>query len=465
MATVHARRLALVLSSRFVEVYAPGLGSGPYHRREFEPTEVPAELAEQALAALRDSGERRRHAVLFLEDELLTSQQLRLPPVPASEVREVLRRQLERDVEGSLHFLAEGPADDVASEDPWRATCVGARFHRELLLALREQGVEILATHALDLALLAVSRDELETEQVQASVIFGHERVLVALQSNAATHQLAVLPTRSEHGAEDIAIRVTQELRGLAAYWRKASRGGELDLWRTFGANAEQRAALEGGALSALGGVEGRHREAEAPREDLLAAALGRSANDLDLAPGLVPRRRRVGLASALATAGLVSLLALQLPQWRERLIENEGRLSQASVEERELARLSAQRAALESARGEFESELQRLSELAARGIDLDAVLIGCAAALKGRAQLLGLEAGLGEQGRSVLLNAVLPLGQGIDAAALQAMRADLEALPFLEGVEVVLSAQLPTELNDVPHAFEVRAQLAEVQS
>ena len=44
-------------------------------------------------------------------------------------------------------------------------------------------------------------------------------------------------------------------------------------------------------------------------------------------------------------------------------------------------------------------------------------------------------------------------------------MRADLEALPFLEGVEVVLSPQLPTELQNVPHAFEVRAQLAEVQS
>ena len=465
MATVHARRLALVLSSRFVEVYAPGLGSGPYHRREFDPTEVPAELAEQAVAALRDCGERRRLAVLFLEDDLLTSQQLRLPPVPASEVHEVLRRQLERDVEGSLHFLAEGPADDVASEDPWRATCVDARFHRELLMALRERGVEIQATHALDLALLAVSRDELDSEQVQTTVIFGHERILVGLQSNAATHQLSVLPTRSEHGADDIAIRVTQELRGLAAYWRKASRGGELDLWRTFGADAEQRAALEGGALSALGGVEGRHREAESPREDLLAAALGRSANDLDLAPGLVPRRRRVGLASGLATAGLVSLLALQLPQWRDRLIENQGRLSQASVEERALSRLSAQRAAFENARGEFESELQRLSDLTARGIDLDGFLIGCAGALRGRAQLLGLEAGLGDDGRSVLLNAVLPVGQGIDAAALQAMRADLEALPFLEGVEVVLSAQLPTELHAVPHAFEVRAQLAEVQS
>lgn len=465
MATLHVRRLALVLSSRFVEVYAPGLQDGPYHRREFEPTEVPAELAEHALAALQDCGERPRHAVLFLEDGLVTSQQLRLPPVPAAEVREVLRRQLERDAEGPLHFLAEGPADGVTSEDPWRATCVDAGFHRGLLLALRERGIEILGTHDLDMALLAVTRDELEGEQVQAAVVFGHERILVGLQTAAGTHQLAVLPTRPEHGAEDQAIRVAQELRGLAAYWRKASRGGELDLWRTYGANEEQRAALEGGALSALGGVDGQHRESDDPRADLLGLALGRSAKDLDLAPGLMPRRRRVGLTSGLVTAGLVSLLALQLPQWRARLIENEGLLTQASVEQHELERLTAQRRAVEGARGDFESEIERLSELTGRGIDLSVFLAGCAGAFDGRAQLLGLEAGLGDEGSRVLLNAVLPPGQGIDARALQALRSDLEALPFLEGVEVVLSAQLPTQMHMVPHALEVHAVLAEVNS
>lgn len=465
MLPVQPRRLALVLAKRYAEVLSPSLPGKVLLRRSFEETEDPAELAEHAHQVLRDLGERRRSLVLLLEDGLTRSVQLRLPPVPESEVRLVLERQLDRTLEEPQHFLAECLEVEEDGAGQWRVAAVEASFHRELLGALRTQGIEVQGTHSLDQALLAACRESLVDVEASACVIFGEDHVLVGLQNREATLRLAVLPLREDHEPDALAIGVTQELRNLAAFWRKESRGGELDSWQTLGGTDAQIAALQAGALTALGGAAGNHVGGENPRQVVLEAVLKRSARDLDLAPGLTPRRSRVALLSGVASAVLASLLALQLPDWRARVIDNDGLLEQASLEQRELARLSAQRFELEQAKGQFEGELERMAALSGRGLNYGEFLLGVTRAFEGRATLMGIDAGLGDDGRDVQLNAVLPQVGVIDSDALQRLRSELESLPFLESVEIILASQLPNENTTEAHSFEVRGKLAEAIS
>lgn len=459
------RRVALVLSRRYAEVFAPGMPDGELHRRSFEGTEDPEVLAENAKQALTELGERRRRVVLLLEDGLARSLELKLPPVPDSELRSVIERQLDRDLESPQHFLAESAQGAAENGELWRVSCVPKDFHRELLSALRHEGIEVMATHSLDHTLLASSRARLDPGQVGACVLFGNDRVLVGLQNATSTLRLSALPLRQDHDPASLAIGLTQELRNVAAFWRKASRGSELDTWWSLGGTDAQVEALRSGALTALGGLPGEHLGAEAPRETVLRSALGRSARDLDLAPGLEPRRSRVAALSVLVSTVLVGFLAVQLPGWRTRVQENRERLEVAAAEDLEWARLSHARSQLESARSRFEGEMARMSSLNQRGLNLGEFVFRVSQAFEGRAALLGIDAGQGSDGREVHLSATLPQIGVIDVQALQALRADLEALPFLESVRVDLANQLPSERGTSPQALEVRGRLTEVQS
>ncbi len=435
------------------------------HRRTFEETEDPAILAENAKQALSEIGERRKRVVLLLEDGLARGLELKLPPVPDSELRSVIARQLDRDLEGPQHFLAEHAQGVAENGELWRVSCIAIDFHRELLSALRQEGIEVIATHSLDNTLLACSRARLDPGQVGACVLFGNDRVLVGLQNSTSTLRLSALPLRHDHDPTSLAIGLTQELRNVAAFWRKTSRGSELDTWWSLGGTEAQVDALRSGALAALGGLPGKHLGAEAPRESIVRSALNRSARDLDLAPGLEPRRSRVAAVSAVVTTVLVGSLAVQLPAWRAHLQANSERLEVAAAEDLELAGLRQERARLVSSRSRFEGEMARMSSLNGRGLDLGEFVFSISKAFEGRAELLGIDAGQGSGGRDVHLSATLPQAGVIDVQALQALRADLEALPFLESVKVDLANQLPSQRGINPQALEVRGQLTEVQS
>jgi len=283
----------------------------------------PAEIVAAVVLARREAGGRTKRVVLALADALAPDRILQLP---SDLSRKDLRSILERKAVALLHERISADAEEptalfhawaggqVCERDgdhtSWHLVAMDEEFLTKLSLALRDRNFRVERVAALQLAPLALaSASTGNTGEPVLYVVTHDERMDVGLI--VEDH---VLTRRSMEGNPatntTVATGLFHEVRGIAGFWRKQSRGDQIRQVVLIGLptdRAQLIASAIGGVLpdakvSLLPDPEAESADAEElrGRATILSAARTLGPLSPNLAFRLPPRRVSVGLAALL---------------------------------------------------------------------------------------------------------------------------------------------------------------------
>jgi hypothetical protein len=453
----------------------------------------PADLAAAALKAIERSGGRARPCVLALSDAFVDQRFHHLPRLARRDLRSVLERKAAKalDVEpdevvfSSLLVDDRGLASDTpdADQQTWLLSTARRSVLTDLLLRLRERRVPVrLVLGARSAALNRALPEDSRADDVSIAVTVGPSATTVALLVGSRL----VTQYRLEGDfltSPALGASVLQDVRNCAGFWRKRSRGGDVQRVVVTGLSDVHGGPLAASVKEALGDVEVVWRTAHsdhpsAGRIELLACCLRPGPLHADLTLRVAPSRGKVGLAlsgAALAALGLAGVVRLQVGGSVDRLrgeasalvrTARELRPSEDSLVTRERARL-------------VELRLQRAASVASAGVPVG-LLEGVARAFEGRAELLSVDVGRAPEGsepddpggsgdlrRRVSITGTATSDPVLVVRTLRELAARIEHSTGLRDL-VVRPASLvpePTEEGERPPlAFSIEARLEEAR-
>lgn len=313
---------------------------------QLDSVAIEAPRADAVAAATRSLLARgpgaRAQVLLVLGEELFTTQQMLLGHLPDREVADVLLRraanQLGCAAEDALYvgqrLVAPLASKQESSDSNWIVHARDRRGHRELLFALRSAGVR--AEHVLCL------RDVLP--QIVPSGGDGSGQILLTYDGTTAlTHLLRdgalvqvsrlVVNDSSDSTSLDDAqdedalhVSLVQEVRQVAAFWSKSSRGARLSALHVVGLPETDLDQLRTPLSIAAQGAEivevavAESSAFEAVRRTFLTGVGRVAAQARDLALPLPPRRSRVALGTFATTLAALLVGIGVTRSWEERV-------------------------------------------------------------------------------------------------------------------------------------------------
>lgn len=433
-------------------------GRATLERRPVEG-ERPQDLARAALEAAAAAPRGRRRCIVALAEGLLKQRAIELPPMAAAARRAVLARKaaglLDLSEDKVLYSALELADDDVARSAQgatrWLLVAQERAFAVALRTALEAGDLRPARIVSESLAHLDAAQ-RLRGEVAPACIVIdvGDAEVGVGLIAERAVHHMTVLPG-SLSSAPALAMTLLHELRTLEAFWRKESRGSNVEQVVLLGLDAERSEALGAAVRSVLPAATLTADPAErgAPGAGRLASIAACSVQGPFALEIGVRRPVRTGRVLAVGAALLTLLGTFAVYSQRGTADETRRLREEATFLAREAADLEFLRASTAGAReavARLDQEVQRLERTAALGVSLEAclreVLLACgrdaaALSIRVRAPWDGRAGELVVSGRT----SADPLGS-TRRLALVAER--LQSSRRFEAVEVLVPDSLP---------------------
>ncbi|QDU85031.1 hypothetical protein Pla163_21550 [Planctomycetes bacterium Pla163] len=467
--------IALVGSNR-LELLWSNAGTPVLVEHAFDGASPHGSALADVLARLLADGPGPRSAVtVVLGEDAFTTQQILLGRLPEEEVDEVLARRaanLAGEAVGDTLYLAQrlvAPFDteaDVADSN-WILHVRSRARHKSLMFALREKKVRVQRVVALRdvLPRLAASTPQTGGEVV---VTFDGSAVLTHLTRNDALVQVSRLAIDPTDAPEALHVSVVQEVRQVAAFWAKGSRGAPINAVTAVGFAVEEMQSMSTPLSIATQGAEFKNggasdgRAASGARLAFLEAIARHAdaANDLRIA--LPPRRTRVALMTA-ATTALAALVGwYSVAFWNERVESRAHTISSFEQGMASLAHSREEHAAFASARSHFEIALASLSQITERGVPFEAVT----AALRGIfTEPLALEHVAVDENEGVvklIVRGRIASDVALAANRLTRLRHELDGHPNFRDVEITPATRVPDGSDGGGLGFTLTARFEE---
>lgn len=429
---------------------------------EDETPEALARAADEARRTARASqlGRAGQSCVLALGARIARPRILEVPPLSADEARRVLHRKaanLLRLGSGQTLFsalpLAEaGGAREGGTREAeaasrglaqssrpgtrrWLVTAVARTFLATLVRELRARGVTIESIVIERRARLGRALAA-GTAGCEVLLVVDVERdaVVLSLLDRGELVTQAVLPG-DVRTTPATALAVAPEARRLASYWRKASRGRDLDEVIVLGLDGDRGARLAAGLSRALGSVPVRE-------------PLGRSAVDIAMdgtlerfEPRITPPE--VGTPSGrFAVVGSL-LLLLAVIGWvvrgamRTELRERDAEVLALEREELELATVYAERERIERTKGRLRRSTELLAQIRTLGVPFDSIVELVLDASGSEVELRALDV----RGQADVFEVTVEASTDADpersCRAIERLASELESSDLLVGVEL----------------------------
>lgn len=448
---------------------------GGASRVDRAPIEAPRAdvIATEARRLLADGPGRRSGVTVVLGEGLFDTQQVLLGKLPDKEVADVLQRKAANALDcepAEALFVAQRLvppllSENGPSESNWILHGRTRRHHRELLFALR--GANVRAEHVVclrdALPRLVGGRDD------GAGVIllsYDGETVLTHLMRDGGLVQVSRLrvdggdlDTGMTPGAPQnpLHLALVQEVRQVAAFWSKSSRGAPIAELRTVGipsADLEDlrtplSIAAQGAQIVDMGtAVDDETDHVRATFLEALAKVAGQARN---LMLPLPARRSRVVAATVAATA-LAGLFGWSWTlHWKERVDARAVTISKLDQDAVALDEARLVKVEFVEAQSRFANAVRSLESLADEGVPFEGAVADLYDAVAAQADLEHVSIGSDEiAGTTELLAEGRIVGAPADITSrLAALRAGLGADPRLADVNVEPSSRVPAPTPD----------------
>ncbi|MEZ5976782.1 MAG: hypothetical protein R3F34_00975 [Planctomycetota bacterium] len=412
--------------------------------------------------------------MLALGEHAFTTQQILLGAIPDHEVGAVLERRasvLAKLELGEVVWFAQRLAPPLAAsrdgaqdkESNWILHARPRRTHLDLLARLRADGVRVVRTIAVADALPRILGSTAE-----GRVLVAHDdgRLRTYLVRDGELVQTSRLELRHDD-ASALHLSVVQEVRQVAAFWAKGSRGAPLVEIRLVGLSSEETESLATplsiaaqGAEVTDGGSSPTNSDYDSGAANTKAiAAVANTARDLSLP--LPVSRPRAAVVTVVAT-GLAALVGLaSANHFDGALAERGAEIRSLTANTRDLEASEGRRAAFERARSEFGTALTSLATLADRGVPFERVLTDVMALCGPSTHFEHIAFAKADDGVSVALEGSIDAGLAAATATLDALRTRLARDPAFRTVEVQPSTRVPEPGEPDGLAFTVVATYA----
>lgn len=378
----------LRLSRRWAEwLDWDGEGRATLERRPVEG-ERPQDLARAALQAAAVAQRGRRRCIVALAEGLLKQRAIELPPMASAARRAVLARKaagLLDLTEDRVLYSALELADDEAARSAqgttrWLLVAQERAFAVALRTALEAGDLRPERVVSESLAHLDAAQ-RLRGEVGPACIVIdvGDAEVGVGLIAARAVHHMTVLPG-SLASTPALALTLLHEVRTLEAFWRKESRGGNVEQVVLLGLDAERSEALGAAVRSVLPAVTLTAEPAErgAPGSGRLASIAACAAEGPFTLEIGARRPVRTARVLTVGTALLTLIGAFAVYSQRGTAEETRRLREEADFLARESGDLELLRASTAGAREavtRLDQEVRRLERTAALGLALEPCL------------------------------------------------------------------------------------------
>ena len=482
----------LYLDGRIAEWCVP---SATEDRARYERVDchgaTPVDLVEAAVAAREAAGAGPGPCVLALGGALVRLRRLTLPPLANKEQRGVLLRKAAaaagtppEDTTFAALCVVESGAPAKSGEKPeaaagpsgeWVVAALSRLHSTNLRLALRRAGFDVrsvvparwsplvAAAEQDAVARVAPSQDgeaagdrenHEKAESGRASIVVGvdPQAVSVMLLSEGRLRAFEIVEG-DLGGTPSMAVTLLQELRGMDAYWRKESRGGQVDHVWVCGLDAVRAESLCAAVHSALPAASARRISHASPggggaanegRIEALRACLVRGPLAIELrAPLPSPRPVTVGVLT------LVTLCAWTLAgvTWRglsKDLERVQAKVDRFREEARDLSSVVERRSLVDRAEAEFDESIDTWAKVQADGFDAALVVADAWTAFDGRALLETLSVSRASDGFALEVSGRCDPDPVAGLRSIDEVRAALEESSSFADVTVLPSPRLP---------------------
>ena len=415
-----------------------------------------AALAAGAASIMARTKIKGQGVTLCLSDALFDSRQVLLANLSEPETHAVLARKAANGIGVSLQeslFWArrcEAPlAGGDLSEATWLVHARRRSEHMNLLLRLRKAGIRVKRTVA-GRDLLTHMAGDVEGEEGSILVSSTGRAVYAHLfrGSELVQESRLVLPDFSRRA--DVYGGVVQDVRQLAAFWAKGSRGAPLRVVRLFGFSTqeirEMRTPLEIAAQGAELRTIGRLETATFSRVrcKLLGAFMQHTKRCPSLSLPLPLRPVRV--AAATLAAGLLAGVAAwkSSEHWAARIQQRTAEIQSELATTEGVEANEGARERYVAARASLSQSLGSLEELPGRGVPLQEALGYLHTTLGRVVDIHHLSLRHDGGGSRFVLEASLPHDVATAARQLEDLRRGLEADPALTELHVEPASNVP---------------------
>ena len=446
--------LVLSILPTAVELGWRGGGEMRYASRAVEDQD-PGSLAAAARELLDSVRTRRSPRLLCLGSDFFDSRQVLLVDMPDEEASAVLARRSANHLGVALDDSLFWAQSRDSVQQTWLVHSRRRSEHLALLTALRGVGINVRRTVvACDVITRSMARfddDEgrilLSTtgRTIHAHLFRGGELVqesrikLVSYEERAATY-----------------ASVVQDVRQLASFWSKASRGSRLVGVHMFGFSRGEAdelrtplgIATQGAEVTVIGGSDSdRYVET---RKQLLELLMEIGPSALNLSLRLPPRRSVVmafGIGLLVLAGGLVREIGGLLDA---RIEERHEELRSWTVSTEQLADNEVACASYVVASGSLDACIASLEATRYQGLPLAAAIERVVVRLRDDVELKHVSFQDSELGTDVVVEGSILSEVGVAARRLDAIRRELYADPEFINISIHPSARVPdTELGE----------------
>ncbi len=482
--------IALQLSKDRVEAIVPRRArGGPAHRlvRFSHDLELGEELAEFIARQLIAHGVPKRSIVLGLAPDLVLPRVIELRSLPQRDLEAVMARRasglLELEPKEVAYSALALDGEDV-EERRWLVHAIAKAPLAKMQKAFRDLGFTVKHVIPGRTAPFVSERciQAAAAEGATLVALFERDQCAIGLLSGGRIVHVSSI----RGGAQDYAEgspnlkAFVQELRGIDAFWRRASRGESVNAVVVGGLESsfvhDFEPAIRGGLgevkIELLGGddaaisMEGAGNQEDpdpamslfddphdAARMGLLGTFLSSRTAVLDMSVELRPRVRSliaVSTASALVLGAMAFSVRSDLQEKADQLTQRAAAVHSAVVDLPGLQNLERDVIALES---EVRAACEELRAVSAAGISIHDLTDGILSAFGDGLELLSASAvapiPAQNQDGVVRLRGTVQDMPGATATALNALEDRLAALPGVVGAHVELPSLSDREANE----------------
>lgn len=436
---------------------------------------APVDVAAAALAAREAAGSSARRIVLALDPSMAGMRLLTTPELSRANLAAVLGRKAaaiagcdgDDVLYAATHCGEEGDSTPGAKREVrWSVVALRRSRMREILLALRRRDITVVRVVSTQLS-IPTRALELAGPGDDAIIVVGVDRraVHVALIGGGALAMQNTLEGNF-HEQPTLALGLLQEVRGIEAYWRKQSRGGQVGRVVLIGLEGERSQLLATALTTAIQGAR-IVRETHAHHDDpVLAGRIGiiscaRSQGgfqvDLTLPIPAPPVAIAVMAGAFLACVGVAGVVGYAHTNGRE--VEARAELSRLSLAAVDLEVLEAREAEARVRLAELGALTERNAAVLSDGWPIEELLADCLSACGPDAALTLLRAGRWDRSRDVSFEALTSAHLFAAMQRIARVRTKLEASPLI-ALDAEEARGEPSEgLEGFSFAFEAHSE------
>lgn len=394
--------------------------------------------------------------VLCLASPFFDSRQVLLGDMPMEETLAILGRKAANGLGAKLQETllwaqrCETPMEkSEAAQSTWLVHAQRRSDHHDLLLRLRSEGIQIRRTVA-GRDVLTHTLDETQGDAGQILVTSTGRAVYAHLFRGRELVQESRLHLGEFRVREDTYSSVIQDVRQLAAFWSKGSRGAPLSAVHLVGFSEPEIHKMRAPLGIAAQGAEVRvvacpdHDDFTDCRTQLVELMMAFSLRARDLSIPLPPRASRVALAtvvlSLIAAAGAWKMLE----HWTARIDERMSRIEFEMIGTEHVDHDDEVRNEYVTAKSSLEASIGSLQTLKVEGLPLESVLRHVYGTLGRVVDIKHLTFEETEEGTEVLMEASLPDDVESAARSLEQLRRAATVDPKFKNIEVEPSSRVP---------------------